>query len=109
MASDYIPGFAMLLTNHENRLNQIEYELAKLQGRMPKSKVRQLFWWVSSMFWIAIPIIGGLASLLGEEPWKEPVVFVAFGALIGKALSNFATIVGQGPRSHKSLLIEDHR
>lgn len=109
MASDYIPGLAMLLTNHENRLNQLEYALAKLQGRMPKSTVRQLFWWMSSIFWIAIPIIGGLASLLGEEPWKASVVLVAFGALIGKALSSFASIVAQGPRPHKSLLVEDHR
>lgn len=109
MASDDFPGLGALLTNHENRLNQIEYELGTLQGRMPKSKVRRVFWWVCSMLWLAVPVAGGLASLIGEDPWKQPVVFAAFGVLMGKAVSSFVTTVARGPRPHKSLLVDDYR
>ena len=109
MVSENFPGLGALLINHENRLNQIEHEVGILQGRMPKSKARRVFWWACSMFWLAVPIAGGLASLRGEDPWKQPVVFAAFGVLIGKAASSLVTTVARGPRPHKSLLVDDHR
>lgn len=109
MANDGLPELGTLLTNHENRLNQVEYELGILQGRMPKSKVRQGFWWLYSIFWVAVPIIGGLATLIGEDPWKESIAFGAFGILIGKTVSGFVMTAAQGPRPHRSLLIDDYR
>ena len=109
MVHNEIPGPADLLVNHEDRLNQLEYQVGMLQKRPPKSRIRRVFWGIDSALWLVVPIIGGVVSIFGEGPWKDPVVIGAFGYVIGKTVTDFARMLSQGPRPHKSLLIDDHR
>ena len=109
MAHNEIPGLADLLVNYEDRLNQLEYQVDILQKRPPKSRIRRVFWWIYSVSWLVVPIIGGIASIFGEEPWKDLVVIGAFGCFIGKTITDFALTVSQGPRPHRSMLMDDHR
>ena len=103
------PDIATILVTHEDRLNQLEYEVGVLQGRMPKSKLRRVFWWMRSTLLLAVPIVGGVAALFVDDPWKQPIVVAAFGFVIGKTVTDFARFVSQGPRPHRSVLMEDHR
>ena len=109
MASDDPQKFAELIVNQEARLIQLEHDVSILQKRMPKSKMRRVFWWLSSTLWLLIPIVGGIVSFFGEEPWKGIIVIGAFGVVVGKTVSDFARMASQGPRPHRSLLVEDYR
>ena len=88
-----------MVVNHENRLNQLEYKVDVLQGRMPKSKLRQVFWWIYYGSLLAVPIVGGAAALFGNDPWNRLIVVAVFGIFMGKNVTEFARLVSQGPRS----------
>ena len=109
MERNEIPELGDLLANHEDRLNQLEYQVGILQNRPPKSRLRRVFWSMSHALWLIVPIVGGVVSLFGEEPWKDPLVAGAFGCIIGKTVTDFARMVSQGPRPHRSLLLKDNR
>ena len=102
-------ALAELLINHENRLNLIEHEMGMLEGRMPKSRLRRLVWWPYTAVLLLTPVVGAWVALFGQEPWKVIVLVIAFFILSGKAYSDFVGRVIQGPRAHRSILMEDHR
>ena len=76
---------------------------------MPSSKLRRVFWWMRFTLLLAVPIVGGAATLFVDDPWKQPIVVVAFGFLIWETVTDFARLVSQGTRPHRSVLMEDHR
>ena len=106
---DELPDQASLMANWETRISLLEHEVAVLQGRVPKSKIRRMFWFVYYGFLTATPIIGGAAAILGEDPWKTPVIVAIFLFVASKTLSDFFSKMGQGPRPHRSILMKDHR
>ena len=105
MAKNDLPELGDLLVNHENRLNQLEYQVGILENRMPKSVLRRAVWFLRSMFWLSVPIVAGGASLFSENPW----IAGAFAAIATKAIMDFLMTVSRGHRPHQSLLISDHR
>ena len=109
MANECEHNIATLLVNHEDRLNQIEHQVGKLQGRMPMSKIRRLIWWPYTATFLMAPVIGGWVALFGQEPWKDEVVIAAFLILSGKTFSDFIGRSIQGSRPHRSLIMKDHR
>ena len=109
MVSNNTPDLPDLLANYENRLNQIEYDVGMLQGRMPKSPWRRVGWWVSSLVMLAVPIGGGYAVLFTDDPWKTMIAISALGWLTGGAITRFVRLASRGARPHRSLLMEDHR
>ena len=106
---DELPDQPNLFANWEHRISLLEHEVGLLQGRVPKSKVRRVFWLLFNGFYMATPIIGGYAALYGEDPWKTTIVAGAFGIIVGRTLVEFSTKIGQGPRPHRSILMKDHR
>ena len=106
---DELPDPASLMANWENRISLLEHEVGMLQGRVPKSKMRRMFWFFYYGFLTATPIIGGAAAIFGEDPWKTPVVVAIFLLVANKSLTDFFSKIGQGPRSHRSIVLEDHR
>ena len=106
---DEIPNQATLMANWETRIGLLEHDIAVLQGRVPKSKIRRTFWLLINGILIAIPIVGGYFAIYGEDPWKTTVVAGAFAALVGKTLTEFFSRIGQGPRPRQSILLKDHR
>ena len=103
------PNLQSLLVNHEKRLNLIEYDVGKLQDRMPMNKFGQAVWWIVSLWMLAVPIIGGYAVLFMEDPWKTMIAAGAFGLFAGRNVIGFVKSASHGPRPHRSVLVEDHR
>ena len=106
---DELPDQASLMANWETRINLLEHEVALLQGRVPKSKIRRTCWFFLNGFLIVTPIIGGAAAILVEDPWKTPVVVAIFLFVASKTLSDFFSKISRGPRPHRSILMKDHR
>ena len=106
---DEPPDGASLVSNWEYRISMLEHEMGIQQGRMPKNKIRRMFWFIYNGLFITVPIIGGAAAIYGEDPWKTTVVAAAFAFLVGKTLVDFSSKVSQGPRPHRSILVKDHR
>ena len=71
---DEIPDQGSLTANWEYRISLLEHDVSVLQGRVPKSLIRRVFWLLFNGFQIATPIVGGYAAIFGEDPWKTTVV-----------------------------------
>ena len=106
---DELPDPSSLMANWETRIRLLEHEVGVLQGRVPKSKIRRMFWFFYYGFLTVTPIIGGAAAIFGEDPWKTPVVVAIFLFVASKTLSDFFSKISQGPRPHRSILMKDHR
>ena len=106
---DEAPDQASLAANWEYRISLLEHDVSVLQGKVPKGMIRRVFWLLFSGFLIATPIIGGYTAIFGEEPWKTTVVAGAFGIIVGKTVVEFFTRISQGPKPHRSILLQDHR
>lgn len=109
MKNDKHTELQHLLMNHETRLLLLEHDMGTLQNRMPKSKMRRVFWLSGYLIQLGFPILGVWAALFLDEPWKTTLVLSAFGALVSKSLAQFFDTLSSGPRPHRSLLIKDHR
>ena len=109
LLADEIPDQASLAANWEYRISMLEHDVSVLQGRVPKSKIRRAFGLLFNGSLVATPIVGGLAAIYGEDPWKTTVVAGAFGIIVGKTLVEFFNRISQGPRPHRSILLKDHR
>ena len=109
MVEDNLPDHANVSANHEHRILLLEHDVAVLQGRVPKSKTRRVFWFLIHFLVVAVPIVGGTAALFGKDPWRDPIVFGAFGVLVGRSLTDLFLRVAQGTYPHRSLLLNDYR
>ena len=107
---DEIPDETTLLVNHENRILQLEHQIAALEGRMPKSRIRRIFWWISSLFPLVMMWIGLLGTFLGPTHELGAIfLLIGFGTAVTKASLDIGSRRALGPRPHKSLLVKDHR
>ena len=106
---DELPDPSSLMANWETRIRLLEHEVGVLQGRVPKSKIRRMFWFFFNGSLVIIPLLGGAVAIYAEDPWKTPAVAAAFGILVGKTLTDFFSKISQGPRPHRSILMKDHR
>ena len=103
------PGIVEIMTNHENRLNQLEHRVSLLEGRMPMQKWRRVLWWIHSLVLLLVPIVGAVVAYFVDAPWGRIVVTGALGFLIGRTSMEFFQRVTSGPRLHSSILVDDHR
>ena len=106
---DELPDPGSLMANWEDRIRMLEHEMSIQQGRMPKSKFRRVFWLIYNWFYMSAPIIGGVAAIFGEDPWKTTVILLVFLFMAQKSITDFSSKIAQGPRPHRSLLMKDHR
>ena len=106
---DELPDGTSLASNWEYRISMLEHEMGTQQGRMPKSNIRRAFWFFYDGLYILAPIIGGATAILGEDPWKTPVILMVFLLMASKSITVFLAKIGQGPRPHRSILMKDHR
>ena len=109
LLADELPDQASLMANWEDRISLLEHNVAVLQGRMPKNKVRRAFWFLYNGFLTVTPIIGGATAIFVEDPWKTPVILIVFLLMTNKSIRDFLGRIDQGPRPHRSIIMKDHR
>ena len=107
---DEFPDKDTLLLNHENRILQLEHQVAVLEGRIPKNVRRRIAWWIVSLFPVIILYIGLLGAFLGPGHilgWA--LLILGFSLATSNIIIDVVFRHAAGPREHQSLIVKDHR